>query len=163
VQGLELLAVLPAGEECPSDAVILDTMRHVYDCRSGEHVGAASRIELSGDAPWPRLFALLPGPAGRIEAQCPSSTRPEQPLAVRASLVNSPVPPAGRILRLEVRDAEGHEIRALRDYAELTNAQCTFTFRAAHNDPPSPWTVRVLDAATGIAGEATLRVNGDQQ
>ena len=160
VHTLELLAVLPVEDEPPADAVALSAKRHVYDSRSGEHVGETSRIELRGDGAWPRLFAILPGPAGRIEVQCPSSTRPEQPVAVRASLVNGPIPPAGRVLRLEVRDAKGREIRALRDYAKLTSARCTFIFRAAHNDPPGPWTVRVVDAATGIAGEAPLRVDG---
>ena len=37
---------------------------------------------------------------------------------------------------------------------------CTFTCRLAHNDPPGPWTVRVVDVATGTAGQTVVNHAG---
>ena len=90
-----------------------------------------------------------------IEVEAPAAVDAGEPMRVGVSVRH-----AGdtRVVRVEAIDAEGNEVKPLREVFLMEGDNETVELQPAFNDALGDWTIRAVDVATGQAAEAAVTV-----
>jgi hypothetical protein len=147
-----------AGEPQPA-RIELPGRRHLYDLRAGRYLGQVSSADTR--LRWGRanFFLALPYRIGPVNVAL-DTTNPQPGQVVRAT-VKLDIPPQAKetfAAWVEVTDPAGNKPLWGRQVVLLTAGQGQACFKAAINDMPGTWTVRVTELFSGQSAEASWRV-----
>ena len=142
------------GEEA---AVALRAEGHIYNVRTHEYLGRARQVTLPVRPYEAVLLASLPERVQRVSLAVPEAARAGDPVGVE--LQCGQADGYGRVVRLEVRDADGRRRRLYGANLFLTNVRGTAAVPLALNDPPGIWEITVRDVVSGITATERFTVS----
>lgn len=133
--------------------------RHLYDTRAGRYLGETDRTEVLLDAGKCKLYALLPYRVSAVNVRPQAaSVEPGEEVQYLVSVDVSGAERGMHAFRIEVTGPDGQR----REYygAQLVGKKgaTAGSFRLARNDPAGTWTITATDIATGVTGQARVRV-----
>jgi hypothetical protein len=147
-----------AGEPQPAH-IELAGRRHVYDLRAGQYLGQVSAVDTR--LRWGRanFFLALPYRIGPVKLALDNAA--PQPGQVVQATVTLAVPPQARetfAAWAEVTDPAGRKPLWGQQVVMLSGGEGQVRLKAAVNDAPGTWTLRVTELFSGQSAEAKWQV-----
>ena len=158
-----LLGLLP-GKEGKSEEISLhfDETVHLYDIRNKKYLGEEKDFRIQMKTSVPELFGIVLGTIENIEVDAPSTL-----IRGKAAQLNFTVTGEGSarlksVVRVDVFDPEGSNVRHYSDNCEVSNGTGTHRFNTALNDLAGDWNIRLTEVISGVEKELTFRLIDEQ-
>jgi|LSQX01.1.fsa_nt_gb hypothetical protein len=132
--------------------------REVYDVRAHRHLGRSDTITADLLPGQTALYALLPYRVESVTVTAADAAGGAS-CAITATINASAPTPGDHVLRVEVRDPAGALSDAYTRMVVSERGVATVSIPFALNDAPGDWRVAVRDVATGMQGEAIVRLS----
>jgi len=129
---------------------------HVYDVRRKRYLGPSRTIRDAISTAEPKLYALLPQPAGRLRIQAPPAARRGESLRLRLAIEGPR--DYDSVILLRVYRPDGTAALQYADNLETKAGAAEASFHLALNDPAGAWRITATDAATGRQAEVRTAV-----
>lgn len=142
-----------------SEPVVLTLPRpsFVYDLLDRSPRGRTDRLELALDGVEPTILALADAALPAPVVTAPARLRLGDTGAIRIALAG-PSPAAFHVFQVEVTDPAGRPVRQYSGNVIAEGETATHPLPLALNDQVGTWRIRVTDALSGQAAEATIDV-----
>jgi hypothetical protein len=160
--GVTVLALQrnPAAPETSEPVVLtLPGPSFVYDLIDRGSLGRTERLELALDGVQPTILALADAALPAPVVAAPALLRLGDTGTIRIAPAG-PSPAAFHVFHVEVTDPDGRLVRPYSGNVIADGETATHPLPLALNDPVGTWRIRVTDASSGQAAEATVDVTG---
>jgi hypothetical protein len=157
---ISLLGVLRERRVALSEGPLTLTLpreAEVYDVRGREYMGKTDTIAADLAPGETALYALLPYRVQAIAVAAADVSLGER-CTVGATIGSTAPTPGDHVVRFEVRDPSGALSEAYTRTVISRRGEAELTIPFALNDQPGEWRITARDVATGVEGEATVRV-----
>lgn len=156
-------AVLPPEATDPAIAVepelSWDRPMHTYDLRTMRYLGRVDRVTMTVERASPAVVARLPYKVGAVRVEAPTTARAGETATVRCVLSDADgTPRPGHVIRVEVRDPAGGACGQYGAMLSADGATQEMRIPFAQNDATGEWRIAATDVISGVAGEATIRL-----
>ncbi len=154
---------LPSEEVDEAPTLSWDEPMHTYNVRTSEYLGKINTITFTplppteyGASAQVHLLSLHNQPIGGITVEADSTAQRGRMLTLNIEADLGGADPKDRLLRVEVHDPEGNNLKHLRSFITLETSETVCEVPFAYNDMPGEWTIKVKDLATGINKDKTI-------
>jgi hypothetical protein len=154
----QLYGLVPGKDRKGSQSIriTLEDEKTVYDVRRRRQVGSGSSFAVEIEPAIPRLFAFVDGQVAKLQLEAPSVASFGE--EVRVDFRVDGVENYRSVATVAVTDSRGREIPYYGGNVDIIGSEGRHSFRPALNDEAGSWRVLVTDTISGVAAEATVRI-----
>jgi len=132
--------------------------RHVYNVRSGKHLGLGTSAQVDLPSYHGRLLALLPYQVTDVRLDAPKTARAGEIIRMRADVRAGEAQPGEHVLHMEVFSPTGYRNVLYCKTRAAPSGRAEFVVPFADNDRLGDWQMTVRDVMTGVEARATVRL-----
>ena len=163
---LTLLGVILPEEGAGPTTVSWDEAAHVYNVRTGEHLGRISEIAIpiTDDLQRVHLYALQRSSIATVVVETADQAKTGETLTVNVGVGfgDPALAPSDRLVRIDVTNPQGEHVMHYRSFARLNGPNGTSEIPFAFNDSPGEWTITATDVATSVSASTTVTLSDDE-
>lgn len=130
---------------------------HIYNSLNGRYLGINNKIKAKVKPARPGLYALLPYKVSAVKIACMEKIKQGQAIEYTVSIV-ADKKPGKHVLRINMVDPEGKEMRHYSANKNCLNGKYTGTIELALNEAPGEYKLVVKDIATGFITSKPFKV-----
>ena len=155
-----LLGVVLPEDAAGNNRVAWNDLSHVYDVRAGQYLGETNEIVIDASQRV-HLFALEKSPMMAVQIRKVGTSPLGDTLKTNVTVrFRDPAQvSAERLVRIDVRDPQGHPVMPYRTFVKLDETEGVFEVPFANNDLRGRWTLTATDVATGVSTETAVRLD----
>ena len=136
--------------------VTFSRIAHVYDMRARSYLGLTDTADVPAGNARVSLYALLPEKVTAVHVSAPTSAAPGDAISYAVSA--EAAAPFRHVFAVRVYCPDGSPRHMYAANIESRRGPAAGQFALALNDLPGDWKIVATDAATGVTGETTFRV-----
>jgi hypothetical protein len=154
----QLYGLVPGKDRKGSQEVriTLESEKTVYDVRRRSLVGSGSSFADEIEPAIPRLFAFVDGEVTKLQLEAPSVASSGED--VRVDIRVDGVEEYRSVATVVVTDSKGRKGPYYGGNVDILGGEGSHSFRPALNDEAGSWRIVVTDTISGVAAEATVRI-----